>query len=80
MPCGPLAADDRIVTEPVYVPGASPAPFTDTVNTPGVLPAPGLTDNQLPPLLVDALAEKFKDPPELETETACEEGPKPPEV
>ena len=42
------------------------------VNTPGALPAPGLTDNQPPPLLVEALAEKFKAPPELEIETVWE--------
>ena len=41
-------------------------------NTPGALPAPGLTDNQPPPLLVEALAEKFKAPPELEIETVWE--------
>jgi hypothetical protein len=47
---------------PLYVPGARPAGAADTVKVAFPAPANGVTDSQLPPVVVAALAVKLWEP------------------
>ena len=55
---GELVATPDTAMEPRYVPGLSPAGFTEIETLPDVVPLDGLTDSQLPPDEVAADAEK----------------------
>ena len=48
--CGlPVAPVDAMLTVPLYVLGAKPAGFTETLTDPGGAPLVGVADNQVPP-------------------------------
>jgi hypothetical protein len=67
--CGMLEAPlDVIVTVPLYVPGARPVGFTETLTVPGVVGPDAEVDNQVPPELVALAAVKFNCVPLLLTE------------
>jgi hypothetical protein len=63
---------------PEYVPGERPAGDTDTLRLAGVAPAVGLTDSQLPPMVVVAVTLKLKAAPVLCTNSAWAAGWEPP--
>jgi hypothetical protein len=66
---------------PVYVPAASPVVFTDTTSVLGAVPEVGVTLSQLPPDVVDALADHVSvPPPAFVNETFCAAGLAPPAV
>jgi hypothetical protein len=73
----PVAPAEAMVTVPLYVAGVIPLAFTVTETLPGVLPLAGETDSQLP-LVVVAVAVKFKDPGVPVTEMVCAAGADPP--
>lgn len=73
------APAEAIAIEPLYAPGANPAAFTETVRAAPVVPLAGLTDSQLPPLVVAAAAVKDNaEPVELAMVSICEGGWLPP--
>ena len=73
--CGGLPAPlGVIVIVPLYVPGDSPAGFTEIVSVLFTLPLVGVTDSQLPPDVVDAAAVNVRVAPGLMMITVCEGG------
>jgi hypothetical protein len=78
--CGLLEAPvELIVTFPEYVATASPVGLTETLRFAGIVPLPGLTDSQLPPDWVLAVAAKLSAPPVLLLiVSACPVGAGPP--
>ena len=60
-----LAPLTLILTEPEYEPAARLPGLTETVTDLGIVPLVGLTSSQLPPDVVDAVAEKFRIEPSL---------------
>jgi hypothetical protein len=59
------ADDDTRTIAPVYVPSASDPGATLTARLPGVFPEVGETLSQLPPLLVERVADQGMDPPDV---------------
>jgi len=69
---------ELIVTFPEYVPAASPAGLTEMLRFAGVVPLLGVTDSQLPPKVVVAVALKVRAAPLLLIASACSFGVGPP--
>lgn len=67
-----------MVIAPLYAPGVRPAGFTFAVRVTGVVPVVGATDNQLPPVVVDAAAAKLRANPLLPSATVFDAGVAPP--